>query len=69
MKTINRIAKNVQVKSRFKAVKEDPGDDIILRAAFDCKADYIISGDRHLLALKEFRGIRIITVDEMATLL
>ena len=69
LETIGKIAKVVKVKSRFSAVKEDPDDDAILRTAFDGKADFIVSGDKHLLALKEFREIRIITVDEMATLL
>ena len=65
LEALGNAATIVQVKSRFKAVKEDPDDDIIVRAAYDGKADYIVSGDRHLLALKEFKGIRILTVDEM----
>lgn len=59
----------MQVKSGFKAVKEDPDDDIIVRAAYDGKADYIVSGDRHLLALKEYKGIKILTIDEMLNVL
>ena len=66
MKSAARI---VQVKSKFKAVKEDPDDDTIIRAAYDSKANYIVSGDKHLLSLGEFRGIRIATVDEMLGLL
>ena len=62
---LSRIGKFVKVKSRFKVISEDPDDDIIVRTAYDGKADYIVSGDRHLLALKEFKGIRILTVDEM----
>jgi len=62
---LSRIGEFVQVKSRFKVISADPDDDIILRVAYDGKADYIVSGDRHLLALKEFKGIRILTVDEM----
>lgn len=65
LEALGNAATIVQVKSRSKAVKEDPDDDIIVRAAYDGKADYIVSGDRHLLALKEFKGIRILTVDEM----
>ncbi len=65
LNALGNSATIVQVKSKFKAVKEDPDDDIIVRAAYDSKADYIVSGDRHLLALKEFKGIRILTVDEM----
>ncbi|NLB74920.1 MAG: putative toxin-antitoxin system toxin component, PIN family [Crenarchaeota archaeon] len=61
--------KLVPVKSTFRVVAEDPDDDIIIRAAHDVKADYIVSGDRHLLALKEFKGIRIVTVDQMLVIL
>jgi putative PIN family toxin of toxin-antitoxin system len=39
----------VKVTSRFKVVVEDPADDVILRTAFDGKADYVVSGDKHLL--------------------
>ena len=65
LNTLKNFARIVQVKSKFKAVKDDPDDDAIVRAAYDSKANYIISGDRHLLALKHFKGIRILTVDEM----
>ena len=43
------------------AVKADPSDDKFLEAALEGKADCIVSGDEHLLALKSFRGIPIIT--------
>lgn len=46
LKVIGRVAKIVKVKSRFKVVEEDPDDDTILRAAFDGKADFIVSGDK-----------------------
>jgi uncharacterized protein len=65
LNTLKNSARIVHVKSKFKAVKDDPDDDAVLRAAYDSKANYIISGDKHLLALKHFRGIRILTVDEM----
>jgi putative PIN family toxin of toxin-antitoxin system len=65
LNTLKNAARIVKVKSKFKAVKEDPDDDAIIRAAYDGKANYIASGDRHLLALKQFKGIRIVTVDEM----
>jgi uncharacterized protein len=65
LNTLKKSARIVQVKSKFKAVKEDPDDDNIIQAAYDSKANYITSGDRHLLALKQFKGIRIVTVDEM----
>jgi putative PIN family toxin of toxin-antitoxin system len=69
LRIIDRVAKITKVKSQFNAVKEDPDDDMVVRTAFDGKANYIVSGDKHLLSLGEFRGIRIVTVDEMLGLL
>jgi putative PIN family toxin of toxin-antitoxin system len=69
VRVIHRVAKIVNVTSQFKVVKEDPDDDIVVRTAFDGKANYIVSGDKHLLSLETFRGIKILTVDEMLTLL
>ncbi len=59
----------VRIKSRFKIVKEDPEDDMVLRTAYDAKADYIVSGDKHLLSLRGFKGIRIVSVNEMLKIL
>jgi len=46
-------------KQKCGKIEEDPDDNKILEAALEAKADYIISGDRHLLKLKVFRGIKI----------
>jgi putative PIN family toxin of toxin-antitoxin system len=67
LRIVGSVAKIVKVKSRFKVVKEDPDDDAVLRTAFDGKADCIVSGNNHLLSLGAFRGIRILTVDELLT--
>jgi putative PIN family toxin of toxin-antitoxin system len=63
------IGQQIRIKSKFKVVKEDPEDDIILRTAYDGKTDYIVSGDEHLLSLKEFKGIKIVTGRKMLDLL
>jgi len=63
-----RISDIVRVKSRFRIIDEDPNDDIILRTAYDAKAEYVVSGDEHLLSLKEFRGIKIVTINEILDL-
>jgi len=62
LRIICGVAKIIEVRSRFNTVQRDPGDDIILRTAYD--ADFIISGDEHLLSLREFRGIEILTVND-----
>lgn len=58
----------VRVKSRISHIKDDPDDDKFLALAVDGNADYIISGDKHLLNLNEFQAIKIMTVKEFLTL-
>jgi putative PIN family toxin of toxin-antitoxin system len=69
LQAFRNTAKFVRLKSKIKVVKEDPDDDIILATAYDGNAEYIVSGDKHLLSLKEFKRIRIVTVDEMLKIL
>lgn len=45
----------------IKAVEADPGDDIVLEAASEARAERIVSGDKHLLDLSEWEGIRILS--------
>lgn len=44
------------------AVSEDPDDNRVLECAVAGKAEYIVSGDRHLLRLHSYDGIAILTV-------
>lgn len=39
---------------------DDPTDNKFLACALEIKADYIVSGDNHLLSLKHFHGIQIV---------
>ena len=45
-------------------IKNDPTDNKYLACAYEGEADYIVSGDRHLLEIKKFRGIKIINTKE-----
>jgi putative PIN family toxin of toxin-antitoxin system len=42
------------------AIPNDPSDGIFLAAALNAKADFIVSGDKHLLHLESFQGIPIV---------
>lgn len=53
----------------FDAVKENPADDRYLEAALAGDAPYIVSGDKHLLKLQEYRGIHILTPKEFLAFL
>ena len=41
-------------------IDTDPTDNKFLACALEVKADYIVSGDNHLLELKHFHGIQIV---------
>ena len=58
------ISKIVFPTSQIDAIGADPTDNRILECAVDGCADYIISGDRHLLSLKEYGGIKILRARE-----
>lgn len=45
-------------------IKDDPSDNRVLECAASGKAEVIISGDKHLLKLKKFRDIPILTPRE-----
>ena len=57
-------AEVVSVKSKLKVVKEDSKDDMVIETAYDGHADFIVTGDGHLLELESFRGINITTVEK-----
>jgi predicted nucleic acid-binding protein len=42
-------------------VTADPADDKILAGARAARARWLVSGDQHLLAIRQYRGIRIVT--------
>ncbi|MBS3095790.1 putative toxin-antitoxin system toxin component, PIN family [Candidatus Woesearchaeota archaeon] len=58
---------NPQIK--IKVVKNDPDDDKIIECALESESKYIITYDKHLLNLKEYRGIRIIRPEEARAIL
>ncbi|MGI0141842.1 MAG: putative toxin-antitoxin system toxin component, PIN family [Candidatus Micrarchaeales archaeon] len=64
-----RISHIVSLKGKFRVVKEDPDDDMVIGTAYDGKASYIVSGDKHLLKIKEFAGIKIVTANQMLNLI
>ena len=51
----------VEGKKAIEVIVEDPADNNYLSCALDAKADFIVSGDIHLLNLREYEGIQIIT--------
>ncbi len=61
---ITAIAAFVEPKEKLHVVIDDPTDDKFIECAKEGNADYIVSNDQHLLKIKEFEGIKIITPEE-----
>ncbi len=66
--TIDRITQYIYQFSEFvvpeeqiRFLEDDPKDDKFIEAAIAGKVDFIVSGDKHLLAIKEFRSIPIVS--------
>lgn len=69
LRDLASLASIIRIRSRFKAIAEDPDDDVMLRTGNDGKASFVVSGDIHLLDIGRFRRIRIVTVSEMLDVL
>jgi len=72
-KILNKIKKKaviVQAETKISIIKAKEDDNRILECGVDGKVQYIISGDkRHILPLKNFRGIKILSPSEFLGLL
>ncbi len=47
-----------------RGIAPDLEDDLVLGTAVAAKADYLVTGDKGLLSLNEYRGVRIVTAEE-----
>ncbi len=61
---LSAIATFVDTPAKLDIVKEDPADNVILGCAVTAKADFIVSGDEHLLSLVNVDGTRIVTAND-----
>lgn len=68
-RAIRKNAISIVPTREIKAVKDDPSDNKFLECAIEAGADYIVSGDKHLKELKEFKGIKIVTAKEFLGIL
>ncbi|OLS15798.1 MAG: PilT protein domain-containing protein [Promethearchaeota archaeon CR_4] len=56
-------------EEKISIIKDDPKDNIFLETAVTGHAQYIISGDKHLLNLGEFQGIQILRSSDFLAVL
>jgi len=54
---------------RTNPISADPDDDKFIHAALESNSHYIVSGDKHLLDLEKYQGIKIVTANEFLNIL
>lgn len=55
----------IRVPGRLQVqVCRDPEDDKVIAVAVEARADYLVSGDKDLLSLKRYEGVRIVSPAE-----
>ncbi|MEW6095993.1 MAG: putative toxin-antitoxin system toxin component, PIN family [bacterium] len=64
VESLIEISELVKSDVKVNVIKEDEPDNRVLECAEAGKVDYIISGDKHLLKLKEYKNIPIIEAAE-----
>jgi putative PIN family toxin of toxin-antitoxin system len=65
VRQVARIGTVVRPRDTVSVIHRDPNDDRVLEAAREGAADLIVSGDRHLLGLRSWDGIRVVRVVEL----
>ena len=64
IKAVLKIAKFVKVAKKLNVVEEHSEDDKFIECAQSANADYIISGDKHLLKVACYKKTQIVSVRE-----
>ena len=59
--TVRLDSELVEVTQQINAVERDPDDNSVLACAVQAGADYVVSGDPHLVDLLTYQGIPILT--------
>lgn len=58
---IKNISKLIAPPETISAIDADKSDNRILECALEAKAHFLVSGDKHLLALKEYGSTKIVS--------
>lgn len=64
VRQIGKVATVIKPKARMHILLDDP-DNRVLECALATKADLIVTGDKHLLKLKNYQGIGVVRVADL----
>ena len=59
----------MDVNVKVNVVKKDPSDNKFIECAIAANADYLVSGDEHLLEIGRYQDTRIVSVREFLQIL
>lgn len=62
------FAEHVEPTQRVDVVKDDPTDNRILDCAVAGRSEYLVTGDNHLLRLKQYGGTKIVNATDFLAL-
>ena len=65
IKTILLFARLIEPKQKVEIIKDDPDDNKVIECSIEYSSDYIVTYDRHLLKLKEYKRIKIVKPEEI----
>ena len=69
IKSIEEIAVIIAVKTKIRNGSRDKTDNKYIECGITAGADYIISGDTHLLEMKKYGSIKIVSAKEYLEIL
>jgi len=70
--SVNAVFEGISIKvypRKSLNIVRDKKDNHVLECAVEGECEYIVSGDKDLLVLKEFQGIKIVTPREFVRIL
>jgi len=62
------ITNIVYPQKKLRIVNEDPSDDMLFECAIEANAQFIITGNKHVLKLKKYKNIQVISAKEFMIL-
>lgn len=68
LKSISKVAAVVKTEPSLHLLADEP-DNRILECAIDVRADFIVTGDKHLLDLKDYKDIRIVKLTDFLNII
>lgn len=64
IETVFAASSIININASVNIIIDDPPDNRVLECALSDDADFIVSGDKHLLNLKVFKGIEILSPED-----